>query len=87
MTTAETIAAKHDTDHLTTEELEKECRYAARYVDLHRGHTARYTFRDGSIITIARDEWGPGFADCWCLARTAHTTACERDKRIGVFNG
>lgn len=43
------------------------------------GTTERYTFRDGSVITICGDGWDFGYPDCFCWHECGHTEECAGD--------
>lgn len=46
--------------------------------DREREHEkCRYTFPDGSIITVAGDGWDLGYPDCWCWQGAGHHEDCE----------
>ncbi|MFN8858765.1 MAG: hypothetical protein ACK5ZR_00405 [Gemmatimonadaceae bacterium] len=39
-------------------------------------HATRYTFADGSAITVAGAAWDIGFPTCYCWQGVGHTAPC-----------
>ena len=39
----------------------------------------RFTFSDGSALTIAGGGWDYGYADCWCWDGTGHDEDCAEE--------
>lgn len=37
----------------------------------------RWTFHDGSVITIQAEVWDLGYPDCWCWQGAGHADGCK----------
>ena len=96
MTTAERISARYgddgqcwvDGDNVTIDDA---CA-AERGVTIDErpgtSGTVRYTFSDGSVLTIAGDGWDLGFPGCYCWQGAGHDqVTCEADKVNAVARG
>ena len=46
------------------------------YRDGHGTDTYRYTFADGSVITVAGDGWDYGYVGCFCWQGVGHSDEC-----------
>ena len=54
------------------------CETSGVQVDQNWGREmTRYTFDDGSVITVAGGGWDYGYADCWCWDGTGHSDECS----------
>ena len=78
-TTAEKISEKFSNDgqcftNAAGEELDDVCEAHTRpdYRDGYGTDTYRYTFDDGSVITIAGDGWDLGYPGCYCWQGVGH---------------
>lgn len=59
-------------------ELVDEHLHTVDYRDGHGTDVVRYTFRDGSVLTVAGAAWGFGHADCYCWDGIDHSDECVR---------
>lgn len=88
MTTAEQVSELFDNDGQCFESdpaadgepvsLAAACERAGGRRERRDGDGERYTFPDGSAITIHGDAWDLGFVGCWCWQGAGHDARCGR---------
>jgi len=42
----------------------------------------RWTFPDGSVITLAGDAWDIGYPHCWCWQGAGHVGSCDEEAAL-----
>ena len=82
MTTAETICRRFRDDGTIFYDaagvsLERACELAGADEEADGFDRFRYTFPDGSVITVAGEAWDLGFSACYCWQVGGHTNDCD----------
>ena len=95
MTIAQQIAAALDNDGQQWRTRPTDESDPMTFTDLVERHGAyiqtwrdnsRFTFSDGSVITVAGSAWDLGFPDCYCWAGAGHDDTCNADNALEIFD-